>query len=424
MNRNKKKVFVIDPPSQCPLRSLDASKIRNYFSINNYIISDSLDDVDYIVFVTCSVSPQDVVNSIKTIKELKQHKAQLIVAGCMPGANLEELREIYDGPAIATKNIEEIDKFFPDFRIKFNQTPEPHTYNYAEMDETIFYTKHDYYSLSSLLKNYGLSETFFRKLARLNDYKKFLKDNQGYNTDDKCFILIGYGCTNNCAYCNIRRAVGTIKSKPIEDIVKEYKELLENGNRIFHFLADDISSYGMDFKSSLNELLDTLSKTDKGYHVKWSLHGMNPGWIVNNQEFLMPYIRTKKVWDITIAMESGSDRIIKLMNRHYIVNEVQDTLKSFRKINPGLRIDGLFFVGFPTETEKDFNETLNFVKNIRFDNARVTYYYEFDYLPAAKLFPKVSPEEMKRRIAIMENLLYKQKVDSLYLAHKNNPHSL
>ncbi|HRW22059.1 MAG TPA: hypothetical protein P5509_08805, partial [Bacteroidales bacterium] len=195
MNSNKKKVFVIDPPSQCPLRSLDASKIRNYFSINNYIISDSLDDVDYIVYVTCSVSPQDVVNSIKTIKELKQHKAQLIVAGCMPGANLEELREIYDGPAIATKNIEEIDKFFPDFRIKFNQTPEPHTYNYAEMDETIFYTKHDYYSLSSLLKNYGLSETFFRKRARLNDYKKFLKDNQGYNTDDKCFILIGYGCT-------------------------------------------------------------------------------------------------------------------------------------------------------------------------------------------------------------------------------------
>jgi tRNA A37 methylthiotransferase MiaB len=413
MNHNNKRVFVIDPPSQCPLRSLDASKLRNYFALNDLIVTDSLDDVDYIVYVTCSVSPADVENTLKDINQYSKHKAQLIVMGCMPGSNMKELRTAFDGPAIATKNISDIDTYFPEFRIKYNQTPEPHAFCYSGMDKTVFYSRHDYYSYVSLFLKHGFSGTFFRKRSRLHDYKNFIKENKGNNTDDKCFIITSTGCTNNCSYCNIRRAVGKIKSKTIETLVKEYSDLLAQGYRIFHFLADDISSYGLDINSSLNELLQKLSDADKDYNVKWSIHGMNPAWIVNNQEFLVPYISSKKIWDITIAMESGSDRIIKLMNRHYKVKEVERVLHLFRKLNPGLRMDALFFVGFPTETEKDFEDTLNFVKNIQFDNARVTYYYEFDYLPAAKLFPKVSMEDMKRRIEIMEKFLLKQKADSL-----------
>jgi tRNA A37 methylthiotransferase MiaB len=407
MNHNKKRVCVIDPPSQCPLRSLDASKLTNYFALNNLIVTDSFHDVDYIVYVTCSVSPTDVENALKTIDELQKTKAELIVMGCMPGSNLKELRTAFDGPAIATKDISDIDNYFPEFRIKFHQTPEPHTYDYAEMDKTVFYNKHDYSSFGSLLLNYGLSNSFFRKLSRLKDYKKFVKENNANNTNDKCFIITSYGCTNKCAYCNIRRAVGKIKSKSIEMIVREYAELLEQGYRIFHFLADDISSYGLDINSSLNELLDLLSETDKAYNVKWSLHGMNPAWIVKNQSFLRPYFESKKVWDITIAMESGSDRIIKLMNRHYKAKDVEAVLTLFRKLNPGLRIDALFFVGFPTETEEDFMKTFEFVKNNKFDKVRVTYYYEFDYLPAAKLYPKVSAEEMKNRIGRIDKLLHK-----------------
>ncbi len=420
MNHNNKRVFVIDPPSQCPLRSLDASKLRNYFALNDLIVTDSLDDVDYIVYVTCSVSPADVENTLKDINQYSKHKAQLIVMGCMPGSNLKELRTAFDGPAIATKNINDIDTYFPGFRIRFNQTPDPHTYHYADMDKTIFFTKHDYYSYPTLFFKYGVSGTFFRKLHRLKDYKKFIRYNNGSRVEDACFILASRGCANNCSYCNIRRAVGKIKSKSIETLVNEYQDTLSQGYRMFHFLADDLGSYGLDINSSLNELLDALSETDKGFNVKWSLHGMNPDWIVRNRDYLTPYIQSKKVWDLTIAMESGSDRIIQLMNRHYKVKDVEAVLNFFRKLNPGLRMDALFFVGFPTETERDFEDTLNFVKNIQFDNARVTYYYEFDYLPAAKLFPKVSMEDMKRRIEIMEKFLRKQKADSLFLPRKKH----
>ncbi|MDD2636625.1 MAG: radical SAM protein [Bacteroidales bacterium] len=417
LNSNKR-VFVLDPSSKCPLRSLDASRIRNYFSVNNFIVTDAIEHADYIVYVTCSVSPKDVENNLKAIKEIKQYNGQLIVMGCMPGANPNELRTLFDGPMVATKNINDIDKYFPDFKIKFNQTPESHTYNIAEEKNSIFNSKFDNYSLSWLLLHYGLSETFFRKRSQLNDFKKFKIINSRYNVNDKCFIITSYGCNNNCSYCNIRKAVGKIRSRTIEDIVAEYNNLLDKGYRNFHFIADDIGSYGVDINSSLTNLLDALSVTDKKHTVKWSLHGINPSWIIKNRNILKPYIKEKKVWNITLAIESGSNRIIKLMNRNYISEELVQTLKIFRKTNSGLRIASLLFFGFPTETEEDFNYTVKLIQNIKFDYVRVTYYYEFDYLPAAKLSPKVSTNDMECRINKTNRILFRQKSDLQFLTGK------
>lgn len=298
---NHKSVFVINPPSQCPLRSIDAIKIKNYFLLNNFILKDNIEESDYIVYVTCSVSPIDVENTLKTIEELKKYKAELIIMGCLPGANLSELRTSYDGVAIATKNINDIDNYFPYFRIKFNQIPEVNTFNFDDLPKTIFYGKHDYSSFHKLLLKYGLSGTFFRKYSRLKDFKKFSEANKGANVSDSSFIIVSNGCANNCSYCNIRNAVGKIKSKSLESLTKEYSELIKKGYRIFHFLADDISSYGLDLKSSLIELLNQFSEIDKNYHVKWSLHGINPAWLVENELTLTLYFETKKIWDITIA---------------------------------------------------------------------------------------------------------------------------
>jgi tRNA A37 methylthiotransferase MiaB len=416
MNLNsKKQVIVLDPSSKCPLRSLDASKIRNYFFINNFIVTDSFETADYIVFITCSVSPQDVEKNLNIIQNLKKYNGQLIVMGCMAGANLKELRTVFDGPVISTKSINDIDKVFPYFHIKFNQTPESHTFNTAEEYNSIFNSKFNNYSLSWLLLHYGLSETFFRKKSQLNDFKKFKNANLRHNVNDKCFIRTSYGCNNNCSYCNINKAIGKTKSRPIQNIVEEYQDLLDKGYRNFHFIADDMGSYGVDIKCSLEKLLKALSIADNNYTVKWSLHGINPSWIVKHQNIIIPYIKVKKVWNLTLAIESGSNRIIKLMNREYKSEDLVKTLKIFRKVNSGLRIAALLFFGFPTETEEDYCATLKLIQNIKLDYVRVTYYYEFDYLPAAKLFPKVNLADIKYRIEKTNRILLKQKSDLQFL---------
>lgn len=413
MENNKKQVCVLSPHSGCPLRCLDAAKLKKYFYLNNFTLVNSVENADYIIFVTCSVSPLQLENSFETIREIQKTQGELIVMGCLPGANEIELRTIFSGKAIATKNISDVDKFFPDFRIKYHQVPEAYSYD-IETYNVFSNIKNDtpYFEL---LSNYGFSRTFFRKAVRSYHFKNFIKSNIGYNISDRCFIITSRGCSNNCTYCNIRESVGKITSKQIDVIVKEYTELLSQGYRLFHLIADDLCSYGLDIKSSLSELLKSLSVIDTNYKVKWSLHGINPAWLVKHYNELIPLLTTQKIWEITLAIESGSDRIIKLMNRHYKIKEVEKVLRTLRSINPGLRLDALFFMGFPTETDEDFNNTLEFIKKVRFDDARITYYTEFERVPSAKIFPKVSEDIVNKRILIAEELLRKIKADSLFV---------
>jgi len=406
---NNKEVCVLSPSSGCPMRCLDVSKLKNYFYLNNFTVVDSFENADYVVFVTCSVSPMQLEDSFTTIRKLQKARGELIVMGCLPGANDIELRTLFNGKAIPSKNISDIDNYFPDFRIKYHQVPEAHSY---DLEAHNLFTNIKYYtSYTNLLLKYGLSHAFFRQIIRTYDYKKFIKLNEGNNINDKCHIVICHGCSNNCAYCNIRDSVGKIKSKSIEALVEEYSGLLAQGYRLFHFIADDLCSYGLDNKSSLLQLLQALSAIDSAYNVKWSLQGINPAWLVKNHKELSALFKSKKIWEVTLAIESGSDRIIKLMNRKYIIKEVENALKTLRKLNPGLRIDALFFAGFPTETEDDFNDTLKLIRSIRFDDARVTYYTEFERVPSAKILPKVSPEVVKARCLRANELLLSLKTN-------------
>ncbi len=398
---NKKRVY-ISSAFGCPLRNLDAAKLRNYFSLNNYKLVDTFEHCDYHIYITCSAINPNVINQLNYIKETQKSSGELIVMGCLPGTNEEDLKTVFSGKAIATKNTSDIDNYFPDVRIKYHEVPEVHHYDFGNF---VLSDLRPDESAIKLLFKHGLSKTFCRQIHRSSDFKNFIKINKDFNITDPCFLIISSGCANNCSYCNIREAIGKVKSKSIERLVEEYSTLLMQGYRIFHFLAEDICSYGLDIKSSLSRLLMSLSEADKAFHVKWSLDGVNPGWLVKYLHELTPLVKSKKIMEMTISVESGSNRILELMNRHYNIKEVENALKSLRKINPGLKINALFIEGFPSETEEDFNETLNFLKKVRFDNVTITVYSEFETRVSAKIFPKVSKEVIEERMSRAKKLL-------------------
>lgn len=403
----KKKVNVISPRSGCPMRTLDASKLRNYFNLNNYEVIDTVEGADYTIFVTCAVTKAALEDSLSVIDGIKKISGELIVMGCLPGTNEKELKMIFSGKTIMTKNINDIDEYFSDFRIKFHQVPESHLYD-LELYNT-FAEINDIKPHFSLLRKYGFSKLFIRQIIRQQDIQRYIRKNIGFNYSDKCYLVICSGCVNNCAYCNIKRAIGKIKSKTIKSLVKEYSTLLDHGYRNFHFIAEDLCSYGFDINSSIDQLLLALSVVDKKHIVRWSLHGLNPKWLVKNQDKIIPFIKSKKIVEVTVAVESGSDRIIELMNRKYKIMDLKNTLKSYRKINPGFRINALFFAGFPTETDEDFNKTLDFLKEMRFEDVTLKGYSELETLPSAKILPKITEETIQKRILIAEALLRKLK---------------
>jgi tRNA A37 methylthiotransferase MiaB len=401
-SENKKSVY-ISTAFECPLRILDAAKLRNYFSLNNCELVNTFEDADCHIYITCSAIKPNVTNQLDSIKEIQKSSGELIVMGCLPGTNEEDLKTVFSGKTITTKNICDIDKHFPDFRIKYNEIPEVHHFDFGKFILSDLCSNN---SVFSLVLKFGLSKTFLRQIYIHRDFKSFVRSNKDANTTDPCFLIISSGCANNCSYCNIREAIGKVKSKSIDRLVEEYSGLLKQGYRLFHFVAEDICSYGLDIKSSLAQLLWALSAADKAYQVKWSLDGVNPGWLVKFQHELTPLVKSKKIWEITLSVENGSDRIIELMNRHYKIKEVENALGLLRKINPGLRINALFIEGFPSETEEDFNETLNFLQKARFDNVTISVYSEFETRASAKIFPKVSDEVIQERMLRAKKLLH------------------
>jgi len=406
----KKKVFVSTPFCHCSLRKIEAVKLQNYFLLNNYIIVNSYTDADYHLCVTCAVTNANIQNHINFIKENQNLPAELIIMGCLPGTNPEELDAVFTGKKVITKNINDIDKYFPDFKIKFHQVPEVYSYDTGEF--YMFTDNINSLTYRDLLFKYGFSKTFFRQLKRKQQYQPFIKANKNYNTSVPCFLRISSGCANNCAYCNIREAIGKIKSKSIDCLIEEYSNLLKQGYRHFNFIAEDLCSYGLDNDNSLNELLVALSVVDKDYKVKWALNGINPNWLALNYKHF-GLLFESKIWEIMIAIESGSDRIIELMNRHYKIKEVEEALLAIRKINPGLRINSLFIVGFPSETDEDFMETIRILKSIKFDSVTLSEYSEFEKRASAKIFPKVNLTTIRERQLLAKTTLQKLKT-SLY----------
>ncbi|MDD2637077.1 MAG: radical SAM protein [Bacteroidales bacterium] len=403
--KNKKKIF-ISAEIACPFRTLDAAKLKHYFTLNNYEIIDSYKKANYYIYITCSATNPIVQTELKTIQEFNEPSCELIVLGCLPGANQEELKNIFSGKAIATNNIQDIDTFFPDFKIKFEEVPEA---NQFDSGNYVFLDTNPNASFFKLLLKYGMSATLTRKLHRHHDYKNFESANEEENINETRFLKICSGCTNNCSYCNIREAIGKIKSRSIASIKSDYSKLLIQGNRLFHFVAEDICSYGYDINSSLTELLNTLSDFDKKFEVKWSLEGLHPTWLVKNQKDLFPFIKSKKIWEITTSVEHGSDRILSLMNRHYKINDVKKVLNYLRTLNPGIKLNCMLILGFPSETEEDFEEVLELLKSIRFDDVLVTEYSEFSKRASSKIFPKVPKEVVQERLSRTNQILQKLK---------------
>jgi tRNA A37 methylthiotransferase MiaB len=391
---NKKKIFITTEIS-CPFRVLDAVKLKHYFTLNNFEIIESYEKANYYIYITCSATNPIVQKELKTIKEFKEPSCELIVLGCLPGANQKELNNIFSGKTIATKNIKDIDLFFPHFNIKFDEVSES---THFDSGSYVFLDINPNASFFLLLLKYGLSATLKRKVHRHRDYKIFKSLNKGKNINETRFLKICTGCTNNCTYCNIREAIGKIKSRSITSIKSDYTHLLLQGNRLFHFVAEDICSYGYDINSSLTKILNTLSSVDKQYNVKWSLEGLHPAWLVKNQKNIFPFIKSKKIWEITISVEHGSDRILSLMNRHYKINDVKKVLNYLRTINPGIKLNCMLILGFPSETEEDFKEVLNLLKSIRFDSVLVTEYSEFSKRASSKIFPKVPKKIVHERL--------------------------
>jgi len=186
-------------------------------------------------------------------------------------------------------------------------------------------------------------------------------------------IKIQDGCSQYCSYCIIPYVRGPIRSRNHDDIVQEVKKIALNGYKEVVLNGIHISSYGKDFKEhdALIKLIEDIHKIDGIERIR--LGSLEPNLIT--EEFIIRYSSLNKACDhFHLSLQSGSDNVLKRMNRKYSAAEYKHNVEIIRKYMPDAGITTDIIVGFPGETEEEFNETLEFVKNIQFSRIHVFKY--------------------------------------------------
>jgi tRNA A37 methylthiotransferase MiaB len=397
-----KKVF-IGAEKVCDRRKLDAQRIATYFKKNSYEIVTNPKKADIIIAFTCGATNDIADISLNYVKKFKVYNGELIVAGCIPDTDKKAMDEIFMGKKFSAKEMEKIDIFFPKHKIKFNQVNDTNI-PWINIDET---------KLIDAFKKIIIQPKIGRKMyAYLTDYflksifgKNYLIGNQWLNIpfNDYYLIRVSQGCSNNCAYCGTKRAVGNHKSKPLDECVKEFKIGLEKGFTNFVLTSDDTGAYGMDINSSLPDLLDKLTKNNGCYSI--DIRALNPNWIVKYIDELEPILNRGKIKIMSIPVQSGSDRILKKMHRFSNSKKIKEAFNKIKKAYPKIALDTHFIVGFPGETMDDFKESLELIKEVGFDFGCLIPLSIRPDTEIEKIKTKIPDLEIKNRLKIGRNYL-------------------
>ncbi|MFO7790087.1 MAG: radical SAM protein, partial [Bacteroidales bacterium] len=219
------------------------------------------------------------------------------------------------------------------------------------------------------------------------------------------FLVIARGCNNRCSYCHSRFYMGPLKSKEKKQIISEYKTLLNQAYRFINIIAGDVGAYGSDISENLPDLLSELDKNTPDRKVSWMLDGLQPKWYVKYKNALSYHIAKKRITAMSIPMQSGSNRILKLMNRPQNRQEALNILLQFKRLNPKIYLQGIFIVGFPDEKDEDFEQSIDFIKQIKFNDVTLIPYSEFNICNSAEITPKIPASTINLRIQNATNML-------------------
>ena len=217
----------------------------------------------------------------------------------------------------------------------------------------------------------------------------------------RAYMKIQDGCNMYCSYCLIPYARGNVVSRPMDSIVKEAERLAKNGFKEIVLTGIHVASYGKDFKdgTSLIDVIENVAKVEGIERIR--LSSMEPRHITS--DFLERMKATKKACDhFHLSLQSGSDDVLKSMNRKYDTKVFKEKIDLIRQVFPNAGLTTDIIVGFPGESEENHKETMDFVKEIKFAKTHLFKYSKRDGTKAASMKPEVDGNIKKDRLKDLE----------------------
>ncbi len=333
----------------CAANQADSEVMRTLLS-RKYEESN-LEEADIVIVNTCGVKGPTENKIVDFIRRLKNEK--VIIAGCLPKINKPRL-----------------EKEFP---------------NYSMMgpDQVL-----DVVNIFERVLN---GERVVELSAK---YCERLILTRSKNID---IIPISQGCLGACTYCATKFARGTLRSYPPEKIINRIKS---SNASTFYLTSQDNGCYGFDIGTNLVELLSKIVKIDKKFKIRNGM--MNPNHVLKIVDGLVEVYKDEKIIKFAhIPVQSGSNIVLKHMRRLYTVEDFKQVVKRFRDEIPNIRISTDIIVGYPTETEEDFKQTLDLIREIKPEVLNISKFYSRPGTEASKLkqLPSQIIKERSRKLA-------------------------
>lgn len=381
-----KKIYVCNE-NTCTRVKLYGVDVTNLFLLNGYTLVNNIELANLIIINTCSFLKSkekyflDYINNMN--KKIKKNQ-KIIIIGCLPGVNGQEITRI--------------NKYIIQFGRDISAIKE-----YFKFDKDI------------ITKATTVTDKLSLKKEMLYLFNKYILHSKHIEyrlkRDKVCYLQISSGCRGKCTYCS-EKFTTKLKSRSIDEIKEAILDGYSRGYRLFGLNSDDASAYGKDINGSLDDLLTEIIKIDKD--IYFSIPEFNPNGLTKK---VMECLKDKKFLYITLPMQSGSQRILDLMERPYKINEVVKKVELIKKNNKRLKINTHVIVGFPGETEEDFNQTKEILKTNLFDRVKIFMYNERPNTKALTFDNKVSEEDKLLRRDELLKIIKKRNLKKLSLTN-------
>lgn len=354
----------------CQMNVHESEKIALILENLGYISTDNTEDADIIVFNTCTIrdtAEKRALGNIGALKPLKKVKKELIIAvvGCVTqqksAAELLKKKFPFIDIILGTSNLDELKTAIENIKKKKSHV--------NVLDSTV--------SIEKELSPYRTSYP-------------------------NAWVNIIYGCNNFCTYCIVPYVRGRERSRSKELILRDVNNALSEGYKEITLLGQNVDSYGSDLTNGDNfsSLLKEIAKIEGKFRLRFMTSHPKDF----NKEVVDIIAKSSNICkSIHLPIQSGSNNVLKMMNRKYTRENYLDIIHYIRKHIPNAGITTDIMVGFPGETDKDFEDTMNLIKEVGFSNAFTFVYSPRKDTPAAK-YPQIPQEIKKERIKALVNL--------------------
>ncbi len=368
----QKKIFI--KTLGCQMNEYDSNRIYDSVKRLGFEKSQDQNNLDCYILNTCHIrdkAKEKVYHDIGRVKKLykEKNKPIVVVAGCVAQAENQEMlnREPYIDIVIGPQSYHKIND-----------------------------------KLKNFIKGNKIEETEFDTVSKFNYFDNIQNENNKISS----YLTIQEGCDKFCSFCVVPYTRGPEYSRPFEKIISEAEKLIENGTKEIILLGQNVNAYL--FKEKLKEyrISDLINKLESYSELKRIRYTTSHPRDMTD-DLIACYSTSRKLMPfVHLPIQSGSNKILKLMNRKHTVEKYIEIYETLLKINPKIEFSSDFIIAYPGETKNDFNETLNLVKKIKFINS-----FSFIFSPrpgtTASNLDQIDVEIAKERLLKIQEYLFK-----------------